>query len=104
MHFFYSTNALLKNQALKYSRPINQSLYWCFVLIININNLGDKCRQFRVKSNKSQENLAFDTNVAVSTITRIENNRVAPKFDKVISIFNELGYEVCLVEKKEKEQ
>jgi len=66
--------------------------------------LGDKCRQFRVKSNKSQENLAFDTNVAVSTITRIENNRVVPKFDKVISIFNELGYEVCLVEKKEEEQ
>ena len=73
-------------------------------MIINLKNLGDKCREVRVSKKKSQESLALDLNIATSTIARIENNKITPKADKVLRIFEKLGYELHLKKKGDSSQ
>ncbi|WP_211830377.1 helix-turn-helix domain-containing protein [Kistimonas asteriae] len=63
--------------------------------------VGDICRIIRVRSNRSQESLALDVGVAVSTIERIENGKVIPKFSSLLNIFNSLDYDLILRIKNE---
>ncbi len=65
-------------------------------LIINSIKLGDICRYLRVLQNMSQESVANDIGLSVSTVERIENGKVIPRVDSLEKILLALDFELVL--------
>ncbi|MBU2705424.1 helix-turn-helix transcriptional regulator [Zooshikella marina] len=61
---------------------------------LNLDNIGDICRQLRIQSNISQEEMAAKVGLAVSTIERIENKKVIPRADSMLNILSALNCQV----------
>ncbi|MBQ4835441.1 helix-turn-helix domain-containing protein [Pseudoalteromonas luteoviolacea] len=66
---------------------------------IGLKDFGYLCRHLRVKDRITQEALALEIGVAVSTIERIENGKVIPRIDSMFRILDHLNYELHLVGK-----
>lgn len=63
---------------------------------LSLDNIGDICRQLRIQSNISQEEMAAKVGLAVSTIERIENKKVIPRADSMLNILSALNCEVSI--------
>lgn len=68
-------------------------------LRVETKKLGYIFRKLRVEKKLSQESIAHDVGVAVSTIERIENGKVSPRFDSIEKIFNHLNFEIFIKQK-----
>lgn len=61
--------------------------------------LIDKLKEKRIEQGISQNKLAKETNMANTTVLRMENKTMDITLDKFISLANELGYSLKLVQK-----
>ncbi len=62
---------------------------------------GDLIRHLRVNCKISQEYLANDVGIAVSTIERIENGKVNPRIDTLEKILALLKFELIIKSKND---
>jgi transcriptional regulator with XRE-family HTH domain len=67
-------------------------------------NVGFILNDLRLKSNKTQYRLEKDLNYSRESIDAIENMRTNPSLHSFIKIFEYLGYEIHIVDKKTKEK
>jgi len=62
--------------------------------------LAEKCRELRKKAKISQKELAEKIGVDPTLITKFEKNGIKLSAERLNDIFNVLGYELDLSEKK----
>lgn len=63
-------------------------------------NLAEQCRNLRKKANLSQKELAEKIGVDPTLITKFEKKGIKLSAERLNDIFNVLGYEIGITEKK----
>lgn len=66
--------------------------------------VGFILNDLRLKKNKTQYRIEKDLGYSRESVDAIENMRTNPSLHSFISIFNYLGYEIHIVDKKTKER